>query len=360
MIKRDHGFSYIELLVVMVIMGVVLTEGSSMFVNLMRGYKQQSKITETNIEGIIGLELLRRDIESAGYGLPWVIPSGTSYQEATGLTAAVYNDSPANAPRALLSGLDGSGRAYLVVKALNLARNPACTKLTFLLTSGATTTWDPSTEDMNATDRVIIVSPGATVANSRTLAGPAGSPIGQLQMSGVPALADPSETRMVYGVALDDGANPLRMPFNRADYYVDTASIPGRCAPGTGILTKAIVSQSDGGFETVTLPLLDCVADFQVVTYRDTDLNGVWDFRDKVLAMALTAQDIRDQLEEIHIYILTHEGQFETSYTHPSSTMLVGESATLGRNYDLAANITNWQNYRWKVYTLVMRPNNLR
>jgi hypothetical protein len=117
--------------------------------------------------------------------------------------------------------------------------------------------------------------------------------------------------------------------------------------------------QSDGAFEAVKLPLLDCVADFQVVTYLDTNNDGAWDLKSYGLSLA-DAGTIRAQLKEIHVYILTHEGQRETSYTHPSSTMLVGESAALGRNYDLAANITNWQNYRWKIYTLVVRPNNLR
>jgi prepilin-type N-terminal cleavage/methylation domain-containing protein len=357
--KRDTGFSLIELLIVMTILGLVLAGSSSMVVSLLRVYKQQSKITETNIEGIIGLEMLRRDIQSAGYGLPWVIPSGTSYQEATNASATPYNDSTANAPRALLSGLDAGGRSYLVVKAINLARNDACTKWSALLSSGVTTTWDPSTDDLNTTDRVIVISPGSTDANSRTLSGPSGFPIGQLQMSGASAYSNSNETRIVYGVAPADGANPLRMPFNRADYYVDFSDIPGRCAPGTGVLTKAIVNQSDGAFEAVKLPLLDCVADFQVVTYLDTNNDGAWNLKSYGLSLA-DAGTIRAQLKEIHAYILTHEGQRETSYTHWSSTMLVGESAALGRNFDLAANIANWQNYRWKIYTLVVRPQNLR
>jgi len=362
--KREKGFSFIELLVVVVIMGFVMAAGSDMFVSLLRGYKQQSKVAETNIEGIIGLELLRRDIESAGYGLPWVIPSGTTYQEATNATAALYNDSTANAPRALLSGFDASGRAYLVVKAVNLGMNDTCVKWTNLFISGVTATttpWDPSTEDLDDNDRVIVISPGATATNSRSLSGPSGSAISLLRMSGVSAFADPNEARIVYGIAPDDGTNPLRMPFNRADYYVSTAAVPGRCATGTGVLTKAIVSQSNGGFDV--LPLLDCVADMQVVTYLDTNGDGSGDTSSNGLsvAYATTAQTIRDQLKEVHVYILAHEGQRDTSYVHSSGTMLVGESAALGRSFNLTTlGDPKWQNYRWKVYTLIVRPNNLR
>lgn len=386
MIKRETGFSLLELLIVMLIMGFVLTASSEMFVSLLRGYKQQSKIAETNIEGIIGLELLRRDIESAGYGLPWLIPAGTTYSEATNVPAAAYNDSNANPPRAVLSDVVTaagyvSGSDYLVVKAINVARNAASTKWTNLLISGVTPTttiWDPTTENLSLSDRVIVISPGATALNSRVLSGPSG-PINlgtPLQMSGVAAFADPDttrrETRIVYGVAPADGVNPLIMPFNRADYSVRTdVDIPKRCAPGTGVLMKAIVNPSNGGFDGFNvLPLLDCVADMQVVNFLDTTVppDGVGDVFSNanslsVAASATAAQTIRGQLKAVHVYILTHEGQRDTGYTHSTNTMIwvgVPNSTMFGRSFDLAANITNWQNYRWKVYTLVVRPNNLR
>lgn len=361
MMKRETGFSLVELLIVIFILGFVLAAGSDMFVGLLRGYKQQSKITETSIEGIVGLELLRRDIESAGYGLPWIV--NTSYQEveATNATAATYNDATTNPPRAIVSGDNlaaagiVNGSDYLVIKAINVARNIACTKWTNLPSTGVPTPWIPATEELEDTDRVILISPGSTAANSRTL-------VSSGAFSAIKAMFSAQETRIIYGV---DPANNLRMPFNRADYYVSTTvTIPGRCAPGTGVLVKAIVQQNGGGFRVAdTLPLLDCVADMQVSYGLDRDGDGTIDDSAVVLndlaAVPLTAQQIRAQLKQVRVYILSHEGQRDPGYMHQTSPMLVGESAALGRNFVVSA-ISNWQNYRWKVYTLVVTPINLR
>ena len=365
MIKREKGFSLVELLIVMLVLGVVLAASSETFISLLRIYKQQSMISGSYIEGIIGLEMLRRDIQSAGYGLPWVIPAGTTYQEAAD-DPDDYNDSPAFAPRALLSGLDTGGTAHLVLKATNLGISDVCAKYTNLLTSESTTVrtiWNRPIDNMDDDDRVIVLSPGvqgATNDTRKTLVGPTGANLGPLlQLSGVSALRDSNETRIIYGVAPADGANPLRMPFNRADYYVGVpaGSMPGRCAQGTGILYKAVLNHSDGELGE-PLPLLDCVADFQVVTHLTGNVtsNGLI-----VPASSTAAATIRNQLQEVHIFILTHEGQRDPSYTHPSNSILVGESATRGRIIDLTTlGDPNWQNYRWKVYTLTAKAYNVR
>ncbi len=356
MMNRERGFTLIELLIVMLIFAFVMAGSTDLFVGLLRGYKQQGKIAQSNIEGIIGLDMLRRDIDSAGLGLPWRI-SGITYQEATDADATAYNDSTSNPPRAIVNG-DGvgpdiSGADYLVVKAVNVAGNTACAKWTEL-TSLGTTSWTPSTENLDTADRVIVVSPGTPSAfNSRTL-------VAMTNFSGVSAFATPGETRIVYGV---DPGSDLRMPFNRADYSISTAAVPRRCASGTGVLIKRVVSQSNGGFnDTNTFPLLDCVADMQVSFKLDRNGDGTFSYTtvlNDLSGTPLTAQQLQNQLKEVRVDILAHEGQIDNSYTYNKGTVLVGQDAALGRNFDLTA-IPNWQNYRWKVYTLIVTPSNLR
>jgi hypothetical protein len=152
------------------------------------------------------------------------------------------------------------------------------------------------------------------------------------------------------------------MPFNRADYYISTTvDRPTHCAQGTGVLVKAIVSQANGGFNGLDmLPLLDCVADMQVVTYLDTNVDGQWETMSNGLNLG-SALNVREQLKEVHLYILAHEGLRDMTYTQPSNIILVGQSAILGRNFDLTTLADpDWQHYRWKVYRLIVRPDNLR
>jgi hypothetical protein len=97
----------------------------------------------------------------------------------------------------------------------------------------------------------------------------------------------------------------------------------------------------------------------------------------------LTAAQIRAQVREVRVYILAQEGQQEVGYTFRNTgvqncpdcnpalcdtCILVGEdnlncgaNTYCGTELDLAAlDPVNWDEYRWKVYTLVVTPINLR
>jgi prepilin-type N-terminal cleavage/methylation domain-containing protein len=366
----EDGFTLIELMITMVAFVLVIASISSIFLGLVNQFKQQSKIAETNIEGITGLEILRQDIEHAGYGLPWIIPAGVTYSEASSAPASTYNDA-SNPPRAILSGNDTgfNNSDYLVIKSINVARNYACSKWTTLQTTG-TRVWVPNKENVNFNDtdgtvnnnvRVIVLYPGSTESNSRNLiVGTTFSTPYSNVTSSTWSPTDPTETRIIYGV---DPDTDLRMPFNRADYFIlntNPINVPIRCAPNTGVLVKAVVPHDDGNFLDGTgdiMPLLDCVADMQVIYRRDTNDDGIIDNTTDDIS-ALSAQQIREQVKEVRIYILAHEGQRDVNYTYPNNSVTVGEFG-LEKNFDLTS-IANYQNYRWKVYTIVVNSNNLR
>jgi len=384
-IISDSGFTLVELMITMVIFVLVIAAASQVFTGLLTQFKQQSKMAETNIEGIIGLEILRQDIEHAGYGLPWNL-NGTSYLEAgvdstTSWVDRDFNDGPptnpvrgtdpgdpaSNPPGAIRSGDSYSlhGSDVLAIKALNVATNFAAGKWQPLSVGDVKTTWTPDNENVNKKDngatendvRVIVLSPGSTDANSRSLVIRVSDGKFYTTYDDTSGFAptDTSEVRIMYGV---DSDTDLRMPFNRADYYIriPTTNMPQRCAPNTGVLYKAVVNQSDGLHNE--LPLLDCVADMQVIFRLDTDGDGSIDTTTNNIFF-FTAQQIRQQVKEARVYILAHEGQKDVNYTYPNSTVTVGEFG-LGHTLNLATVIgTNWQNYRWKVYTIVVKLMNL-
>jgi hypothetical protein len=131
------------------------------------------------------------------------------------------------------------------------------------------------------------------------------------------------------------------------------------------VLVKAPIRHVTGGNNYDTyLPFLDCVADMQVIFGLDNDGDG--DFEPTVSAdgysddiSAFTAQQIRDQVKEVRVYILAHEGQRDPNFTYTTNPVTVGEFA-MGRDFDLAAIIgANWQNYRWKVYSMTVHSLNL-
>jgi hypothetical protein len=142
-----------------------------------------------------------------------------------------------------------------------------------------------------------------------------------------------------------------------------------------------VVSHDDGDFdsdedELMISCLLIAYADMQVIYRFDMDENesvGTNSNADgslvngsegatfaTVQATLADASLLRRRLKEVRVYILSHEGQRDTNYTYPpaNNPVTVGEFG-LGSNFDLTG-IANYQNYRWKVYTIVVNPSNLR
>lgn len=390
-ITRHAGFTLVELLITMAVFVFVIAAATSLFVPLLTQFKQQAKMAETNIEGIVGLEIMRRDIQHAGYGLPWVIPTAVAYNEATTTT---YNDcsgtAPCNPPRAVVSGNNTgtNGSDYLIIKAANVANNTASSTWTNLIYSssacvsgspyppfGTNTnvckrSWTPATENpdyLGANPYVIVITPG-TGTTARTLSANGSAFTAQfssLASAFLPTSAT-DDIRFVYGV---DPTTALRMPFNRADYSISTSNLPSRCAQGTGVLTKTVISQANGG-TTNALPLLDCVADMQVVYQLDMNDDGTIGTQSNANGSTVAGPEsasaasvqatladpslLRQRLKEVRVYILAHEGQKDATYTSASS-ITVGEFG-LGSTVSIG---TNWQNYRWKIYTLVVKPMDL-
>jgi prepilin-type N-terminal cleavage/methylation domain-containing protein len=395
--KHARGFTLVEILVVMGIFVIVMAITGSAFNLIMKQSILQSKIAGSNIEGVIGLEIMRRDLASAGFGLPWSCTVNYPEAAASEPLAAAYNDAAATPklPSAVSGGNDVilatpdptqllQGSDYLVVRATSIGTTQAAQRWSYMNYTGMAKpsplppkSW--SSENLNGTDHVIVVSMNLSGEFSKDLVVDATDATKFSTTYAALGNFEPQaskSTNFVYGVTTQDpNFASLRMPFNRADYLVrrpavsESVKIPMRCAPNTGILFKALVNHKDGTFDNAgtsranELPLLDCVADMQVVYSLQSASTGV--VTDTGTLQPLTAAQIRSDLKAIQVYVLTHEGGRDQSYIYPNQFIAVGPSADgintgTGRSYDLQTTIgTGWQQYRWKVYRMIVNPTNM-
>jgi prepilin-type N-terminal cleavage/methylation domain-containing protein len=345
--RGDSGFSLLELMIALAIVTSVLVAASTFFIGVVRQYKVQTKITESNVEGVLGLELMRQDVESMGFGLPW--NNLSAYTERSGVHASIValNETP-NAPRAVV-GIDCAAFTvnnsdYLVIRSARVGMDNAAGKWTTLSSANVRRIWNSQDDDLLNGDFVVVLSPGTTDTTRQSLVGTStfANTIGLVP-------TETFQTNIVYGIG---GVSPVR-PFNRADYYIaDNATYarPRHCASNTGVLVKEVINHDANGTGTL-LPLLDCVADMQVVYGIDTDANNVLEWQDHPPA---NAADLRAQLRELRIHILSQVGQLDNTFTYPATTIPVG-SAGFEHNFD----VSGFRNYRWKVYNIVVRPTTL-
>lgn len=347
--RRNSGYSILEIMIALGIVMLVLAAATTFFIGTVRQYKVQTKIVETNIEGVLGLELLRQDLESLGFGVPWenvTVPRDKSSAPffnvfSAGPMAVVSLNNPTSGTVTV------NASDYLVIRSTRVGMGSAAGKWTTLQAGGGTRSWNSNEEDLDPNDRVIVISP---TLNHRTLVTPGTGVLFSAVASYAP-VDNLTVTNIVYGV----GNTDLTFPWNRADYYIDSTSlpVPQRCAPNTGVLVKRVVSQVDGTLAT-PLPLLDCVADMEVIYGLDTDANPSTDLVWSDDISGFSADVIRTQLKEVRVYILAQEGQRDDSYRTPTDNISVG-STVLWKDFD----VSGYRNYRWKVYTITVKPRNL-
>ena len=385
------GFTLIEMVIVTAIFVIVIIVVSETFSRLFSRATSLSNREESNIEGIVGLEMFRKDLVQAGFGLPWDFAGDTPpvYNEATEDPANLYNDSGTvnRIPRAILAGnnLVVAGGPlpntdYLVLKGTPLARNDTAQKWSYVKFGDPPKEW--SNGSLNTGDRVIVLKRNFSETGYKSELMHVGDTFYcPYNTVGLPPAFSPQvqgETFYVYGISPDQ--NP-RMPFNRSDYYVKRpASIPQSCADNTGVLYKSEVINiaGTGGGTRLEIPIMDCVADMQVVFGWDIDGDGNIDTysdadgsttsgtgtQTQVKAAISDAEVLRNTLKLVKVYLMVQDGKRDSTYRN-SQKIIVGNETlgeeSLTKKYEVAdLDANNWTNYRWKVYRIVVTPLNLK
>ena len=385
--RNNHGFTLIELLITMGLFIVVILISTSAFESILKTSGKLVASEESNIEGIVGLEMFRHDLQQLGFGLPSAFQTTPTYLEASSGPNGL-NDSPNSVPRAVVSFENYSGHGdYLAVKGASVGNNKTSQKWTYKTYSSVAKpakVWSIAADNMKTTSKVVILDRAFTkdgqLVNTmvNTTATDWNSYYAIYTDSSTPSPSPVDSSQIYYLYGIDDNIT-LRMPFNRADYYVkrpaDSSVVPSWCAPNIGILYKGTVSHSNGNL--TEYPLVDCVADMQVVFGWDIAGNGVIDESSAYssnsanISVSGTAspadiqlimqspEEIRNKLKYIKVYIMVQDGRKDINYSN-NSKIVVGDIESITKGYDVASLTSKgWLNYRWKVYRLVVKPKNL-
>jgi hypothetical protein len=298
----------------------------------------------------------------------------------------MYNDKPSGIPRALVAGNNITsdpgvltGTDYLAIKSTTVARNQASQKWTYInVSSSVSKVWGANDFDRNK-DYVVAVRQKYSNGELQReliydLTNTTSFSVKYREKASdyTAAFAPPSNAVQYYyyGIYNSTGSAPPRAPFNRTDYFVKrTSDTPTSCATGAGVLYKTVMSQTTGKMTDI-IPILDCVADMQIVFGWDTSGNGIDVYTDADMTTSSTAlpwvpdlsdpSAVRKHLKLIKVYILAQDGGKDLNYTNTDTAMpvgIAGEANALAHTINLT--LPNYQNYRWKLYRIVVKPKNL-
>lgn len=397
-IYSNAGFSLIEMLIVMLVFVVVMLITSSALNTVLTKGTIVQRSEESNIEGVIGLEMFRHDLAQAGLGLFTDTDDPPNYAEAAGVVASVYNDSN-RTPRAIVTGnnlllADNvvlSGTDYLAIKATTAGNNAVAQRWTYVTDDGVPHQW--GTNDLVVGNIVIALSQTynakrGELEHSLVKIAPANYEITYTDPAS--AAYTPSTGRRNYFYGIQGGAN-LQAPFNRTDYYIRRPDngFPTSCSPATGVLYKAVMNHADGTL-LPEIPILDCVADMQIVLGWNTQVNPEGSNVIDVLSSAngndtvttpggaglnglnlatilADPVEVRKRLRQVKVYILVQDGARDRNYFNTNNALPIadpGEGSMVQRAGQAVAGSVdlttpNMLNYRWKVYRVIVKPKNL-
>ncbi|MDQ7031264.1 MAG: prepilin-type N-terminal cleavage/methylation domain-containing protein [Desulfonauticus sp.] len=295
---NNKGFGLIELLISMVILLLILGAAYQTFTNLLTGFKGESKSIESLLDKATALELLRLDIEHAGYGIADDTTDNIiTYDSAHKILTL----------RSTMNNTDKSTIGYALVD---------CTNGTFNIVK------DERVDPDNPRLVFILPENKKFVANKNEETCPGNNFY----------LVFPYE---------DNACGCTTQKCSLIQYYLSTTQSLDKCNPNTFNLLRK-VNNSSG------MPILNCVADFQV--RFELDLNGDGAVDTITTTLPTSNQDLRKELKTVRIYLLAQEGQKDPKFNFNANTTIDNVHLQLPSDY---------VHYRWKVIKLVVTPLNL-
>jgi len=362
--RSVKAFTLLELLLALFISVLVMVSLFYSFNSILKSQVQQSKIAETNLISLLSLEIMRKDLEMAGFGLPWDLSSITYFEAvsdgAETPSPDAFNDAPSGVPRAVMIGdnVSVNNSDVLVIKATIVNYDsPVAQKYGILSNNG--TSWgtrDYSLEPLEEGDHYIILdiddANNDGLPDRKLISSSSFWYCSSIFSCALFSLLNSNKAYLYLGIS----SSTPRMPFNRVDYYLkrpDPPDFPDYCSPNSYELYRAVIKHDDGTRDPQ--PILDCVMDFQVAFGVDNDTDGLINFWTSDLS-SLTPEDLRKQLKQVRVFILAQEGGFDPNFQADSSYDLGDEDTGVLSSFSPSGDDVH---YRWRVLKLVVNPLNM-
>jgi len=338
--RNNKGLTLVELLVALAIFAIVVAIIFNSYLSILKPQSQQVGIAENNMNRIVGLEVLRKDIEMAGFGLPWEVDS--SYSEAASDSSYMPDPSDLNAenqsePPAFSFSDDGNTIAnnsdVLVIRSTVAALNSVTEHWGYLYKDAYNNT---SFNDLG-NDSSIDGSSNFIVIDPVTM-----KFVKYSTYSNLTSFDTRGKVYLTFGLS----SNGVQMPFNRVDYYLKRPAdgLPEICDNNTYILYRATINQSDG--KRNPQPILECVRDFQVVFVCSNGIN----------ACLGNALDEREKLKQVRVFILLQDGKKDPNFEFNKTIYIKDNDVDTGKSFTPTGDEIH---YRWKLIEIVVNPLNI-
>ena len=346
---KSRGFSLVELLIFIGIFSILGAMTVRVFNVTIHGVKNESFTSQSRIDNVTGIQLLRMDLELAGFGIaldngvdPVVSWDATNNILVIRSTANNSNDKSLG-----WVVFDCTAGAALSASVAHDARQ---------YTNNAHPSYTPHMVLLDADKNFVNHSrfgTGTCPANSTYL----GFPVDPLPLGGL-YTAPPSTT--------NDGcssASGTRQFCHSVTYSLSATQTLTNCAPGTRNLLRN------------NMPVLSCVADFEVSFDRDLNQNDILENNEFGLASLTTpagtaptdkptanaVERIPFHLKNINVNIAQQVGRMDTGHNMTVNTASLFANGWLidGVTYNPpgAANLNPVRsNYRWKFFRVNGKP----
>jgi len=305
--KNNKGFSILELLIAIAISIILMSAIYYTYTTFFMGIKSERVSVEQEIEKIVGLELLRLDLEHLGYGV------GRNSAGSDYIIYEIDNSNHKLKIRTTLNNSNNSTIGWRICRNGNLLKN----------------------EIEGTNNNFVYVDENGYVKSILTDG------------------SCPSDTGVFIGYPFDSNATGCN--FNGTNfcseiiYSLSNSNLPKNCNPHTYNLLRK-VNNGTGK------PLLSCVADIKFTVDLDTDEDGTVDLKDLDDTSTYTAYQLRTYTKKINIYILYQEAtppdpkfQFKNYQTDSDGSYIEID----GQKLYLP---TGFERYKWKAIKISVKP----